>query len=211
MKMTTKTLRMSAMVGLALSVVTGTIATAQKKTVPDYKSTLNDLSINDSIINDPSINGPSIAGYFSVPSSGFTSQRSGSVSGGFTIPGYSGNESGTARFFAYSNRMFAPVNLPGNSVVTSFSCGGAHPKADGNIKFTLRRNNPQQANVDMVMVATDPARPGFQVVQSSSITSAKIDNSRYNYYIVAERVPLNGCSSHKCTVAVGFCRIRYVH
>jgi len=187
MTITTKTLRMSAMIGLAFSVVTGTIATAQKRTVPSHRS---------------AVTSPATQGHFSVPSSAFTPWVG--------SRNYSGNQSGTARFFAYSQVMFAPVNLPGNSVVTSFSCGGAHPKVSGSIKFTLRRNNPQQANVDMAIATTDRARTGFQRVRDSSITSAKIDNGRYNYYIVAERAGAEDFGNcPKCSIA--FCRISYVH
>jgi hypothetical protein len=137
--------------------------------------------------------------FLSIPSSGFTPQTS--------EDGYSGNQSGTARFFQAGLLMFAPVNLPHGATVTSMRCGGRAPRSDFRIIFTLRRNEPQLANVDMATVMTTFEGIGFQFVGTSSITSPVVNNSRFNYYIVAEAdaIDVGFCTS----CSIGFCRIGY--
>ena len=120
--------------------------------------------------------------FLSIPSSGFTPLNS----EGTGNAGYSGNQTGTARLFAGSFLMLAPVNLPHGATVTSMRCGGRAPSSDFRIVFTLRRNEPQQANVDMATVMTTLGQTTFQFVDTSSITSPVIaDNASFNYYIVA--------------------------
>jgi len=144
--------------------------------------------------------------YIAVPSSGFSPK----ADFGNNRTAYDGNETGTARFFMHSHTMFAPVSIPHNSIVTGFSCGGTNPTPRSSIKFTLRRNQPQQANIDMATAITDPTNNGFQFVSASNIESGQIDNQANNYYVVAKRVSVvenfGGCN--KC--AVGFCSIRYI-
>ncbi len=144
--------------------------------------------------------------FISIPSSGFTpmwSYSNGRIS-------YKGNVTGTARQFAGSHIMFAPANLPHGSVVTSFKCGGKHPSVDAGkaIEFVLRRNEPQQANVDMATIATEPTRSGFQLVSTTSIDSGKVDNNRFNYYVVASRISATEEDFGDCEkCVVGFCTI----
>jgi len=137
--------------------------------------------------------------FLSIPSSGFTPQTS--------EEGYSGNQTGTARFFGTGFWMFAPVNLPHGATVTSMRCGGQAPFSDDRIIFTLRRNDPQQANVDMATVMTTFERTGFEFVATSSITSPVVNNNRFNYYIVAEADLID--VRHCTNCSVGFCRIGY--
>jgi hypothetical protein len=142
--------------------------------------------------------------FLSIPSSGFTPQEG--VSGGAS---YLGNRSGTARSFSSNLLMFAPVNLPHGASVISLRCGGADP-AGFRIRFTLRRNEPQQANVDMATVMTSFEGTGFQFVSTTSITAPVVNNSTFNYYMIAAleatfETPL--CGSLVCSV--GFCRIGY--
>jgi hypothetical protein len=113
----------------------------------------------------------------SIPASAF----SGRTDGGNL--GYLGNESGTARFF--NVKMFAAVNLPDRATVTSFRCGGrAFFKRI--IAFTLRRNDPQQSNVDLATIRTSLDGTGFEFVGTNNISSGTINNARFNYYIIAE-------------------------
>ena len=142
--------------------------------------------------------------YLSIPSSGFTPRASeGSVG---SDAGYDGNQSGTARFFNGSFELFAPVNLPDGVTVNSMRCGG-QVLASNRIRFTLRRNQPQQANVDMATVMSGTGDTGFQVLDTNSIESPMIDNAPFNYYIVAQA---NDFDVGVCpTCSVGFCRIGY--
>jgi len=143
--------------------------------------------------------------YLSIPSSGFTPRFSEGAGGD---AGYSGNASGTARFFEGSVLMFAPVNLPDGATVTSLRCGGAAPPTDFRIVFTLRRNEPQQANVDMAAVMTTFQGVGFQFVTTGDVVEAVVDNATFNYYMVAtiDNQDAGFCSN--CTI--GFCRVGYL-
>lgn len=148
----------------------------------------------------------SLLEYIAIPSSGFSPKAD--FGNGRTA--YDGNETGTVRFFMHNHIMFAPVSIPHNSIVTGFSCGGTNPTPRSSIKFTLRRNQPQQANVDMATAITDPTNNGFQFVSAGNIVSGRIDNQANNYYVVAKRVSEDESfrSCNKC--AVGFCSIRYI-
>jgi hypothetical protein len=143
--------------------------------------------------------------FLSIPASGFT--------GGPNSP------SGTAMIFSRGLRLFAPVNLPHGARVIELRCGGVArgdpSSTEIRIVFTLRRNEPQQANVDMATMAT--LGNGFQFVSTNSITEPVVNNETFNYYIVAEleREPQSGppCGSfdpaqRRCSV--GFCRIEYI-
>jgi len=143
----------------------------------------------------------SAVSYIAIPSSGFTPQDS--------IAGYEGNTSGTARQFgATGYQMLAPVNLPQGATVTSLRCGGAAADSDFRLIFTLRRNEPQQANVDMAEVMTTFAGNGFQFVSTTSITSPEVDNQTFNYYIIAEadNIDIGFCGS---ACSIGYCRVGY--
>jgi hypothetical protein len=139
----------------------------------------------------------------SIPASGFTPQAS--------MLNYFGNTTGTARFFGYNDRMFAPVYLPDRVRVTSLACGGTAPPTTLRIAFTLRRNEPQQANVDMATVRTTFAGTGFQFVDTTSIAEPVVNNSRFNYYMIAAletTLASPGCVEGACSI--GFCRIGYI-
>ena len=144
----------------------------------------------------------STVGYIAIPSSGFTPQDS--------IAGYEGNTSGTARQFgATGYQMLAPVNLPQGATVTSLRCGGAAADSDFRLIFTLRRNEPQQANVDMAEVMTTFAGNSFQFVSTTSITSPEVDNGVFNYYIIAEadNIDIGFCGS---ACSIGYCRVGFI-
>lgn len=141
--------------------------------------------------------------FVSVSASAFTGQSDGPPTG------YDGNISGTSRSFHVL--MFAPVNLPHGSTVTSLRCGG---KAffGRRIAFTLRRNEPQQENVDMATARTSLNGTGFEHVTANRIESGEIDNGMYNYYIVAEVenpavTPPTRAFCSECNV--GYCRVGY--
>ncbi len=147
----------------------------------------------------------SLTRYLSIPSSGFTPQSS---EGFFIDDGsYNGNTTGTARFFGGSFNMFAPVNLPHGMKVTSLHCGGGTSPI-ARLRFTLRRNEPQQANVDMAVIQLSGEESGgFKFMETNSITSPVVNNFSFNYYIVASAndgdvAPCTNCS-------VGSCRIGY--
>ena len=141
--------------------------------------------------------------YLAIPASGFTPQ----TSEGTGDAGYLGNATGTARQFNGSVRMFAPANLPNGATIKSLYCGGLAPTSMTRLVFTLRRNQPQVANVDMITAATDFANLIFDSASSASVTEPIVDNSAYNYYLVAEVDDQNGNPCPTCTI--GFCRIRY--
>lgn len=103
--------------------------------------------------------------------------------------------------------MFAPVNLPHGATITSMRCGGGAPRSDFRLFFTLRRNDPQQANVDMATVMTTFEEKGFQFVNTNSITSPLVNNARFNYYIVAGVSAKDSGLCPKCDI--GPCRIGY--
>jgi len=122
------------------------------------------------------------------------------------------NRTGTAHHF--NAQMFAPVNLPHGDKVTSFQCGGSS-FFNHSVVFTLRRNEPQQANVDMATVNTSLEGTGFEFVRTDAITEPVVNNSRFNYYIVVDVADTRDnpnvddfcphLGSPKCTV--GFCSI----
>lgn len=141
--------------------------------------------------------------YLAVPASGFTPQ----TSEGTGDAGYDGNTTGTARKFFGSVRMFAPVNLPNDATITSLYCGGVAPTTETRLIFTLRRNQPQTANVDMIIAATHFPAVIFDVANSTSVTEPIVDNSTFNYYLAAEVDDLHGNPCPTC--AIGFCRIGY--
>ena len=143
--------------------------------------------------------------FLSIPSSGFTPQDSEGFGGN---AGYDGNKTGTARSFDGSFRMFAPVNLPHGATVTSMCCGGRAPSSDSRIIFTLRRNEPQQANVNMATAMTTFEGTGFQFVDTTSITSPVVNNAKFNYYIIARLSFFDVATCPECSV--GFCRIGYI-
>ena len=139
--------------------------------------------------------------FLTIPSSGFTSR---------TVTenlGYEGNTSGTARLFDNSILMFAPVYLPHGATVTGLRCGGMAPSDEKRVEFTLRRNQPQIANVDMATVMTTFEGLGFQHPETASITSPVVDNATFNYYIVAAARHIDVGRCRNCVV--GYCRIRY--
>lgn len=148
-------------------------------------------------------------GFVSLPASAF-SEVSSSTFG--ARGSYKGNGSGTSRSFV--GGLFAAINLPHGATVTSLSCGSKSAKKWGT-KFILRRNEPQQANVDMATIET--TRSGaYQFLNTASITSPKINNSKYNYYIVAKAIgssPSNeedeGLWCEKNCANVNFCNVGY--
>jgi hypothetical protein len=137
--------------------------------------------------------------FLSIPSSSFTPVTAGR--------GYDGNISGTARFFRKSYTMFAPLDMPNGATITSMRCGGRAPRPNWKITFTLRRNEPQQANVDMAAVMTTLEEIGFQFLNTTLVTSPVIDNAKFNYYIVATKSGVGFAGCNDCSV--GFCRIGY--
>lgn len=141
------------------------------------------------------------ATYLAIPSSGFTAQNS--------EGGYMSSATGTTRFFAQSSLMLAPVNLPHGATVTSLYCGGVAPVTDLRLVFKLRRNDPQVANVDLSTVATSYAGIGGEGTDIDFVDEPEVDNSRFNYYIVADVDNLVG--ANLCpTCAIYFCRIGYI-
>lgn len=147
--------------------------------------------------------------YLSVPASGFTPRNSTTIKnplrGTVETLGYSGNVSGTARFFGDNGMMFAPVFLPHNSKVISFACAGNAPRLSRRIIYVLRRNEPQRANVDMASIFTSFS-DNFQFKSTISIQSPIVDNQMFNYYIVASIGATNDinecrtCSVNRCTI-----------
>ena len=141
--------------------------------------------------------------FVSIPASAFTPRQVKN-----NLGGYDGNVTGTARMFTENSfSMFAPVSLPHGASVTSLSCGGQDSFSNVRLKFTLRRNEPQQANVDMGTVSTSFEQTGFQFLSTTSIVEPVIDNRRFNYYVVAETQHEDvgfcpGCSVAFC--AIGF-------
>jgi hypothetical protein len=136
--------------------------------------------------------------YLSIPSSAFTPKDSGD--------GWTGNTTGTARYFGQSY-LFAPVQLPHGATVTELSCGGQDPGTDVKLRFTLRRNRPQVANVDMAVVESTFAATGFETMETSTVASPQIDNSTFNYYVAASPIFFDVGTCQSCSV--GFCRILY--
>ncbi len=81
------------------------------------------------------------------------------------------------------------------------------PSNEKRVEFTLRRNQPQIANVDMATVTTTFEGLGFQHPETASITSPVVDNATFNYYIVAAAIHIDVGRCRNCVV--GYCRIRY--
>lgn len=131
-----------------------------------------------------------------LASSAFTPQNS--------SQGYTGNSSGTNRFFRESEIMFASVALPDDATVTFMRCGGQDVSSTRKIRFTLRRNQAQVANVDMASAESTDAAVGFQHLSDNTITSDLVNNSAYNYYVIAE--VLGGTCT---TCSVGYCTFSY--
>ena len=105
--------------------------------------------------------------------------------------------------------MFAPVSLPHGTVTTAFNCGGRHSDATGEVRFTLRRNEPQQANVDLAEMATTRSNTGFEFVSAQSVLNETVDNRKFNYYIVAQVNAVNEVfTCPECLV--GFCNVGYI-
>jgi hypothetical protein len=100
--------------------------------------------------------------------------------------------------------MFASVALPDDATVTSMRCGGQDLTSTGRIRFRLRRNEPQQANVDMASAESTDLATGFQFLSDFSIVSGLVNNATYNYYVIAEVV---GGTCTSCSV--GFCTFAY--
>jgi len=148
--------------------------------------------------------------FLSIPASGFTPRNSTTVKdplrGTLETLGYSGNVSGTARFFGDNGEMFAPVYLPHKSNVISLACAGKAPRKNRRISYKLRRNEPQQANVDIASIFPKYSETGFQFLRTRSIQSPVVDNEKFNYYIVASIDATNDirecrtCSVNKCTI-----------
>lgn len=124
------------------------------------------------------------------------------------------NKSGTAMDF--HTVLFAPVSLPQNATITSFNCGG-RATFRKSVIFTLRRNEPQQQNIDIASMRTSLDGTNFEFVGTRSINSGVINNANFNYYIVAEvddptknpptRSICGSQSNPKCSV--GFCNIGF--
>jgi hypothetical protein len=152
--------------------------------------------------------------YLAIPSSGFTTRNSTTVvdplRGTVETRSHTGNVSGTARFFGNNDLMFAPVNLPHGSKVISLTCSGGSPSPRTRVFFRLRRNEPQQANVDMALVFPNVRETNYQDRSTTSINSPVIDNRRFNYYIAASIEATNNirecatCFVNRCIIAYSF-------
>ncbi len=140
-------------------------------------------------------------GFISIPASAFSGENG----------SQSLNTTGTATVLTHL--AFAPVSLPHRARVTSLQCGGTSFFRNS-IVFTLRRNEPQQANVDVATVRTSLEGTNFEFVNTNSVANAVVNNARFNYYMVADitdpqetdDVPAF-CQKGKCSI--GFCRIGY--
>jgi hypothetical protein len=127
-----------------------------------------------------------VKGFISIPAAAFSTQDS-RTSG--PEGNYRGNNTGTSRSFrggrspSFRGSLFAPVNLPHGAIVTSLSCG-SKTMSGWKTGFVLRRNEPQQENIDMASVKTS-GHGRYEFINTISISSPKINNSKYNYYISA--------------------------
>ena len=111
------------------------------------------------------------------------------------------NNSGTAAFFR--TKAFAPVFLPDGARAFSFTCGARTVFGKG-ITIKLRRNHPQQANVDMGVAEIPKGGDGnFKFVTVNRLTDGVIDNSRFNYYLIAETIPKSATTGVVCNPAAG--------
>ena len=148
-------------------------------------------------------------GFISIPASEFSGN------------GMAHNSSGTAVFLRTT--AFAPLLLPDNATITFFSCGGKATFRK-EVIFTLRRNEPQQANIDMASLETGLDETGFVTLTSNDIVQGEVDNRRFNYFIVADsskpggnnpgdraicNPTQNGTDPVSTECSIGFCRIGY--
>ena len=149
-------------------------------------------------------------GFLSIPASEFSGN------------GVGYNDTGTTTFIRTA--AFAPVLLPDNAEVTFFSCGGT-AKFRKEVIFTLRRNAPQQANVDMAVLQTGLDETGFVFLSTNEIEEGEVDNKQFNYFIAAEaskpadvqpnsralcNPTNNGVDLQSTECSIGFCRIGFV-
>ena len=117
----------------------------------------------------------------------------------FNGDGITYNDTGTAAFFR--QRAFAPVQLPDGARVTGFQCGARVTLIEKGITIKLRRNEPQQANIDMGMVEIPKnGDGGFKFLRDDTLTNAGIDNRRFNYYLIAETIPKSEVTAVTCNV-----------
>lgn len=149
---------------------------------------------------------PKQSGFVSIPASAFSGVSRLETS-------FKGNDTGTALFF--NVKVFAPVNLPDGATIISMRCG-ARAFFKRQISFTLRRNEPQQENIDIAVAQTSLDGTSFEFIDTNTITSGLVDNSKYNYYVVAEiedptvSPPTSPfCPDGECWV--GYCRIGYTY
>ena len=178
------------------------------------------LSIATILVVISSITVADTIGYIAIPASAFSEKDSQSSNENAS---YKGNQTGTSRYF--NGSMFAPIYLPHGSNVTSLACG-SNPKGGYLTSFTLRRNEPQQANIDMASLETAILTEGqvvkgiglaaYQFLHTESIISPRIDNSKFNYYIIAyqknplpnARPPVALICADRCA-NVNYCSVGY--
>lgn len=117
----------------------------------------------------------------------------------FNGDGIAYNDTGTAAFFR--DQAFAPVHLPDGATVTGFRCGARVTLIEKGITIKLRRNEPQQANVDMGMVEIPRSGDGnFKFLRDDSLIEPVIDNQIFNYYLIAEVIPKSENTGDTCNV-----------
>lgn len=149
--------------------------------------------------------------FIAIPASAFTGQNSNRKSLNNKKNGYTGNSTGTTRYF--KNKLFAPVNIPHKAVVTLLYCRGSSVSHARTV-FRLRRNEPQQANIEIANVKTSLDDGGFESMTSRIRSNNKIDNYRYNYYLVAEHLSREGyipsCELNNTGCSVNTCSIGYI-
>ena len=131
------------------------------------------------------------------------------------------NDSGTTTFIRTA--AFAPILLPDDATITFFGCGG-RAAFRKEVIFTLRRNAPQQANIDMAVLQTGLDETGFVFLNTNEVVQGEVDNKLFNYFIVAEAskpdavqpnsraicIPTqNGVDLKSTECSVGFCRVGY--
>lgn len=144
------------------------------------------------------ISSSALANYVSIPATSFV---------GFEV---SYNETGTAAFIR--KQAFAPVHLPHGSKAQRFSCGVKAWPIKG-FRISLRRNEPQQENIDMGAVNIDRgSNGGFKFLSSEVLIENGIDNRRYNYYLTVEIQPKSEttgsiCNGKECII--GSCQIHF--
>ena len=117
----------------------------------------------------------------------------------FNGEGIAYNDTGTAAIFR--DHAFAPVTLPDGARVTAFRCGARVTLVTKGITIKLRRNEPQQANVDMGMVEIPRSGDGnFKFLRDDSLIEPVIDNRTFNYYLIAEVIPKSATVGDTCNV-----------